>query len=613
MQYLKVKLKAKLKVYDMNKLVFAETAAIQENRDAWKILIVDDEEEIHSITTLVLRHFIFENKRLQFFHAYSCEQGRQMLREHADIAVALIDVVMETDDAGLQLAKFIRETQKNNLIQIILRTGQPGIAPQKDILIHYEINDYKEKTELTAQKLVATLISSLRGYRNLKTIEDSRDGLQKMITAGGILFSAQSMSDFIPEMLTQLNFILHLQSNLVYCQSCLSINNASDEPVVLAGTGAYAQLEQQRVKDALPDQVYRDIQQANAQKTSLYHNDRCVIYFPHKKDGPANLLYLEGLNALNAVDRQLLEVFCTQTSIAIDNLSLKQKLLGEIEKREHTLKILKEAQDQLLQSEKMASLGQLAAGVAHEINNPIGYVASNIIRLEEYISELIALLNEYELTEQFHTLENNASVSKIKNQMDIEFVKGDVLDLVNESKEGIDRLQTIVRNLKDFSRSDVNDDWQCANLHKGIDSTLNIVANELKYKAKVEKEYAELPEVECIASRLNQVFMNLLVNAAHAIEGFGTIWIRTGVNGDQVWVEVEDSGKGIKEENLSKIFEPFFTTKPKGQGTGLGLSLSYGIVQDHGGQISVRSELGKGTCFRVSIPVRHVPKQPDAD
>lgn len=597
----------------MNKLVFAETAPIQVRQEAWKILIVDDEEEIHNITTLVLRHFVFENKLLQFFHAHSSEQGMQLLVEHPDIAVALIDVVMETDDAGLQLVKFIRETQKNGLIQIILRTGQPGIAPQKDVLIHYEINDYKEKTELTAQKLYATIISALRSYRNLKTIEENRDGLQKMISASGVLFSAQSMAEFIPEVLTQLNFILHLESNLVYCQSCLTLNNELDEPVVLAGTGAYAHSEQRLVKDILPEHVYRDIQQANAQKMSLYQNDCCIIYFPHKKGDHANLLYLEGLNALNAVDRQLLQVFCAQTSIAIDNISLKQKLLGEIEKREHTLKILKEAQDQLLQSEKMACLGQLAAGVAHEINNPIGYVASNIIRLEEYISELIALLNEYELTEQFHSLENNASVSKIKEQIDIEFVKEDMLDLVNESKEGIDRLQTIVRSLKDFSRMDVNDSWQFANLHKGIDSTLNIVSNEIKYKAKVEKEYAELPEVECIASRLNQVFMNLLVNAAHAIDGFGTIWIRTGHGGDQVWVEVEDSGKGISEENLKRIFEPFFTTKPKGVGTGLGLSLSYGIIQEHGGQIEVRSELGKGTCFRLSIPVRHIPKTRNPD
>ncbi|MEW5944004.1 MAG: ATP-binding protein, partial [Pseudomonadota bacterium] len=191
--------------------------------------------------------------------------------------------------------------------------------------------------------------------------------------------------------------------------------------------------------------------------------------------------------------------------------------------------------------------------------------------------------------------------------------------LMSESKEGISRVKQIVQNLKDFSHVGAEDEWQWADLHKGLDSTLNIVWNELKYKAEVVKEYGNLPEVECLPSQLNQVFMNLLVNAGHAIEERGVITIRTGVEGEQVWVEIADTGKGIAPEHLSKIFDPFFTTKPVGKGTGLGLSLSYSIVQKHQGRIEVHSEVGKGAAFRVWLPQRRAaiektdPRTPSLD
>jgi signal transduction histidine kinase len=166
------------------------------------------------------------------------------------------------------------------------------------------------------------------------------------------------------------------------------------------------------------------------------------------------------------------------------------------------------------------------------------------------------------------------------------------------------RVTKIVKDLKDFSHVDAGDEWQLADLHQGLDSTLNIVWNEIKYKCEVKKEYGALPEIECLPSQLNQVFMNMLINAGHAIEERGTIVIRTGTADGQVWVEFEDSGKGIAPEHIGKIFDPFFTTKPVGKGTGLGLSLSYGIVHKHKGRIEVRSAPGRGTTFRVWLPER---------
>jgi two-component system, NtrC family, sensor kinase len=269
---------------------------------------------------------------------------------------------------------------------------------------------------------------------------------------------------------------------------------------------------------------------------------------------------------------------------------------------------LKHAQDQLMQSEKLASIGQLAAGVAHEINNPVGYVFSNFGTLEKYLADLFRVLAAYEEAEGLLAASPaGAKLAALRAEIELDYLKEDVPALMNESREGIKRVRKIVQDLKEFSHVDTKQDWEWIDLHVGIDSTLNIVNNEIKYKAEVVKQYGELPEVQCLPSEMNQVFMNLLVNAAHAVDKTrGTITIRSGTQDERVWIEIEDDGCGIPKENLSRIFDPFFTTKPVGKGTGLGLSLSYGIVQKHGGRLEVDSEPGRGTRFRVTLPVRHV-------
>ncbi|MBZ0105099.1 MAG: PAS-domain containing protein [Sulfuricella denitrificans] len=286
-----------------------------------------------------------------------------------------------------------------------------------------------------------------------------------------------------------------------------------------------------------------------------------------------------------------------------------EALQREKEEQKALIKKLEQAHNQLLQSEKMASIGQLAAGVAHEINNPIGYVYSNIGSLEQYIQQLFQVTNAYERAESALTdPQLLKSIRAAKQSSDWEYLKKDVFDLLHESSEGIVRVKRIVQDLKDFSHVD-GVEWQWVDLHKGINSTLNVVNNEIKYNAVVVKEYGEIPEVECLASQLNQVFMNMLVNASHAIgeNGNGRITIRTGIKDEMVQIEFSDTGKGISPENLTRIFDPFFTTKPVGKGTGLGLSLSYGIIEKHHGRIEVESEVGKGTTFRILIPVRQEP------
>lgn len=265
------------------------------------------------------------------------------------------------------------------------------------------------------------------------------------------------------------------------------------------------------------------------------------------------------------------------------------------------------AQEQLVQSEKLASIGQLAAGVAHEINNPIGYIFSNFGALEGHVAGLLEILDAYEQAEP-HLAAGGLRdrLSAVRERVELDYLKEDIPQLLSESKEGIVRVRKIVQDLKDFSRVDSNQDWQWTDLHRGIDSTLNIVGNEVKYKADLIKEYGDIPDIECLPTQINQVVLNLVVNAAHAVGGRrGRITIRTGCAGEDVWFEVEDDGVGIPKEVLSRIFDPFFTTKPVGSGTGLGLSLSYGIIQKHHGRIDVKSEVGVGSTFRVTLPIRH--------
>ncbi len=334
-----------------------------------------------------------------------------------------------------------------------------------------------------------------------------------------------------------------------------------------------------------------------------------------------------GVLSVNSLDEQEgyteedLEFGCVLVNLitlVIDNANLhhekQQRIEQTTETNEHymqvnqrlqtTLDKLQEVQHQLIQSEKMASVGQLAAGVAHEINNPIGYINSNLTSLKSYIDNLLALVAIYEKIEA--TSANTDQLEQIKafkQKIDLEYLKTDVLDLLEESQEGTTRVKKIVQDLKDFSHLGGDDDWQWTNLHVGLERTLNVINSEIKYNIKVVKAFGDLPEVKCLPHQLNQVFMNLLVNAAHAIENEGTITLRTGTENDRAWVEISDTGKGIAPEHLSKIFDPFFTTKPVGIGTGLGLSVSYTIIKKHQGEIQLTSQLGQGTTFRIILPI----------
>lgn len=268
-------------------------------------------------------------------------------------------------------------------------------------------------------------------------------------------------------------------------------------------------------------------------------------------------------------------------------------------KREHIVEAkLDETTKRLMQSEKLASLGEMAAGVAHEINNPVGYVSSNLATLQKYLAVYEEVLDA--------PAGDAEGLVAIKKRVNYAFIRSDVRNLVNESQEGIERVKTIIKDLKDFARTNTASNYLPSDIHVGLKSTLNIAHNQIKNRAQLKLEFGNLPLVECVPSQINQVFLNLLVNAAQAlpVDKEGLITIRTYSDGSFISIEVEDNGEGMSDEILHKIFDPFFTTKEAGKGTGLGLSVSQKIIQDHAGTLTASSSVGVGSVFKITLPVR---------
>lgn len=294
---------------------------------------------------------------------------------------------------------------------------------------------------------------------------------------------------------------------------------------------------------------------------------------------------------------------------------LEMKLMNKTEE-------LKNMKAQVIKQDKMASIGYLAAGIAHEINNPLGFISSNFESLNKYIDILKINLNKYFYLESIINKSNNDDIKKtvdeiikFKNEKDVEFICEDINNLIDECSDGLERILSIVKGLRLFFHEAVEEKFNEYDINNGIKNTLIIAKNEVKYYANIILKLGDIPVIEAIGGHVNQVLLNIIINAVHAIrekgEGkLGNIVIRTYNDEQYIYCTIEDDGIGISKENLKKIFEPFFTTKSKGRGTGLGLSISFDLIkQQHNGEIFVDSEEGKGTKFTIKLPIKHVQKE----
>lgn len=327
----------------------------------------------------------------------------------------------------------------------------------------------------------------------------------------------------------------------------------------------------------------------------------------NQEQSSVNLKWLAVENAKKAEDYSSLNntLLNTQKELVEKNMRLEQTL-ADIKKINEELT---DTRSKMTQSEKMASLGVLSAGVAHEINNPIGFVNSNFNSLASYTgifaelyrfdSELYDALKEGDITKAGETLKK---IESYKEEVDADFAIGDIKELIKESKDGIDRVVKIVTSLKEFSHAGTGGRAEC-DINKCIENTITLCWNQIKYKAELVREFGELPPVWCNPHKMGQVFMNIIVNAVHAIADHGTIRIKTYAHGENAVIKISDNGIGIPEDVMKRLFEPFFTTKPVGIGTGLGLSIVYGIIKEHNGSIDIQSRPFEETTFTISIPI----------
>ncbi|WP_409525393.1 hybrid sensor histidine kinase/response regulator [Nitrincola sp. MINF-07-Sa-05] len=474
---------------DTDLITFADESDLQHetqsslsstDTDAWQVLLVDDEPDVHEVTQIVLKDIRLLGHPLAFTSAFSAAEAFKLLQERS-FACILLDVVMETEDAGLRLVGRIRDELEDKATRIILRTGQPGQAPEMQVIDQYDINDYASKADLTRNRLITSITSALRTYRQIHALEESQFALQ----------DAQ----------------LHLEARV-----------------------------EERTAALLKNQE-----------------------------------------------------------------TLKRALLQ-----------LKKTQSRMLYSEKMASIGQLAAGVAHEINNPIGFISSNLSTLGKYMQEINSMLEAgqllvNQLLEQQITPALRQDTEQLQQQMidnELDYMLSDIKDLLHESHEGVDRVKNIVSTLESFTSHD-QQIMEKHDINALLRSAIEVVLPQFKDSKLLTTSLSPLPQINCMKSELLQSFINLLINAAMATrDNEGKVRISTRDLGNG-WIRINffDTGCGIDKDYLQKIFDPFFTTRDVGQGTGLGLSIVYNTVVAHHGKIKATSRVSKGTLFRIQLPV----------
>jgi signal transduction histidine kinase len=552
----------------------------------WKIAVIDDDAAVHEGTRFALSDYSLNGQGLEILSAYSGAEGRDLMRAHPDIAAVLLDVIMETDAAGLDLVEFIRNEIRNETVRIILRTGQPGQAPERRVIVDYDINDYKAKTELTADKLFTSLTAALRSYQQLERMVQTRRGLEIIIDAASTLYDFKSMQRLAEGVLTQLASLLNVD-----CAGILVLRDAGDDFSVLAGSGCYSRFIGAVAGNPLDPDLRVMVEEAFRRRKHEFADHRTVLYV-RTGSGREVVVLLQAERELSDTDRSLVEIFGSRLSIAFDNVILYRQLHeanSQLEDRvAQRTRALTQANRRLstqwLRLQRAnAFKNEILGTVAHDLKNPLGVILGRT----EMLTELIGA----------------------------ESSKESVIAQVDHIREATRRLTSMVDHLISDAMADAFD---ISIRREAVDLAALVAevaeANRPLAQNKQQAISVSIPEARttmCDADRMREAIDNLVSNAIKYSPIGGNIALQVDGDDDSTMIRVSDEGAGLSPEDLGRLFGRFqrLSAKPTAgeSSTGLGLSIVKKIVDMHGGQVTAESSgPGQGATFTISLPASSV-------
>jgi signal transduction histidine kinase len=553
---------------------------------AWKVAVIDDDPAVHEGTRFALYDYSLNGQGIEIISAYSAQAGRELMRDTKDIAVILLDVVMETDDAGLELVGFIRTQLQNEAVRIILRTGQPGQAPERKVIVDYDINDYKAKTELTADKLFTSLTAALRSYQQLQRMVETRRGLEMIIEGASTLYDFKSIQRLAEGVLTQIASLLNVE-----CGGILVLRDAGgtqEKFSVLAGSGCYRRFAGAASAGELDALLQEAVQSAFERRSHQFHSRLSALYIRTASKREV-VVVLETTRPMSATDRKLVEVFCSRLSVAFDNVILYDQLRDanlrlEERVRERTRELTAANQRlgsrwaQLRRSNEFKN--EVLGTVAHDLRNPLGVIMGRA----ELMNELASI--------------EPPPIAKLKDQLaHIRSSAGQLTEMVNDliSDAMMDADNIAVRR----ERVDL------VPMLGEIVSANRPLAEKKSQSIQLTSPPHQL--WSCDPDRLREAIDNLVSNAIKYSPVGGRIEITMDVDGAQAVIGVRDEGPGLSAEDISRVFGRFqrLSARPTGgeRSTGLGLSIAKRIVELHGGRIGAQSAgAGRGATFTINLP-----------
>jgi signal transduction histidine kinase/CheY-like chemotaxis protein len=572
---------------DIVHLIDDPSDQVPEQGPRWKIAVIDDEPAVHDGTRFALSDYRLNGQGLDILSAYSAAEGRELMRNHPDVAVVLLDVIMESDTAGLDLVEFIRSELKNETVRIILRTGQPGQAPERRVIVDYDINDYKAKTELTADKLFTALTAALRSHQQLERMVETRRGLEIIIEAASTLFDFKSMQRLAEGVLTQIASLLKVD-----CAGILVLREAQNSHEifsVLAGSGCYSRFIGTDVAEILEGDLRHLVEDAFTRRQHEFSPRRSVLYIK-TLSGREVVVVLEAARHLSDTDRALVEIFCSRLSIAFDNVILSEQLNNaktRLEERvaERTQDLTKANRRLTAQWARLRQANtfksEILGTVAHDLKNPLAVILGRTEILTELISSAGALNNNVETTIA-HIRDAANRLTEMVDDL-VSDAMADALDITIR-REPVD-ISVLVQEVADANRP----------LATRKQQTIAVAAPPNQ-------------AAMCDTDRIREAIDNLVSNAVKYSPIGGAIELLVGREQDGIMVQVRDQGAGLSPEDISRLFGRFqrLSAKPTAgeTSTGLGLSIVKRIVDLHNGQVTVESAgPGKGATFKMSLPV----------